>query len=519
MVAGLANLGRECTRRTGLRRFRDLPALVAIAGLVLVARPAGACTELPAGTSFWVRLTTPVDSYTAKPGMPVRGYLLESPECGDTAILPMKVPVEGEVVSGHRVGWGLRHETAALEIEFLRILPDGSAPIEIRSRVKTIDNAREAVKNGIIRGIRSTDTPQGRISSRLKYLPSFNLYPDPFLLGYKMLFPVFPEPEISLAPGTDIEVELTGSVALPDGLTPGPVLQSLDGVGQLATTLTGLPERTYTKKGKPADLVNVVFSGSRENVEQAFQVAGWKQSDAVSKRAVFRQLYAFLAKTNYETAPMSAQFMEGRRADLTLEKTFDSYDKRNHVRIWELEEEWESQPLWAGAAVRETGATLSIRHKGFIHHVSGDVAEEQRMVTRDLMAGGCVEGVSTIARPDMDRILENATGEFFRTDGSLLVIRLQPCRFDAAQAGFSDAPRPKPGSRLFRYVRRQILTVRSDLLRANCIYAAFDLTRMTVKAFRQNSSRKAAIEAFRHEPVQDVPEPEPTSQLTEFRGP
>jgi len=444
---------------------------------------------------------------------------LEPPECGGTVVLPMKVPVEGQVVSAHRVGWGLRHETASVEIEFRRILPADHAPIEIRSQMMAVDNAREAVKDGVIRGIRSTDTPQGRISSRLKYLPSLHLYPDPFLLGYKMLFPVFPEPEISLEPGTDVQLQLTQPAVLPVDLASPPAIPTLDRTAELATTLTGLPERTFTKKGKAADVINVVFVGSRESLEQAFEVAGWKQSESVSKKAVLRQLYAFLAKTNYETAPMSAQLMEGRHADLTLEKTFDSYDKRNHMRVWELEQEWDGEPLWASAAVRETGATLSLRHKGFIHHVSSDVAEEQRMIARDLLAAGCVEGMSTIARPDMDRIMQNATGEFFRTDGSLMVIRLQTCQFDPQAPEYSGAPRPKPGNRAFRYVRRQILTVRSDLLRANCIYAVFDLTRMTVRALRQNSSHRAEVAAFRQATAPSTADEEGTSQLSEFRGP
>jgi len=497
---------------------KSLIALL-LAATLLLPQVAGACSQLPARTSFWVRLTTPVNSYTAKPGLAVRGYLLESPECEGTAALPMKVPVEGQVVSAHRVGWGLRHETASVEIEFLRILVPDHPPIDIRSRMTAIDNAREVVKDGVIRGIRSTDTPQGRISSRLKYLPSLHLYPDPFLLGYKMLFPVFPEPEITLEPGTDVKLELSQPAALPDDLAPPPPIPSLDRTAELATTLTGLPERTFTKKGKPADVINIIFAGSTENIEQAFQLAGWKQSEALTKGAVFRQMYAYLAKTNYETAPMSTQLLEGRHADLTLEKTFDSYDKRNHMRVWKLEQEWDGQALWASAAVRETGATLSIRHKGFIHHVSSDVAEEQRMVARDLMAAGCVDGVSTIARPDMDHIMQNATGEFFRTDGSLMVIRLRPCQFDPQAPEFSEAPRPKPGNKAFRYARRQILTVRSDLLRANCIYTIFDLTRMTVKALRQNSSRKADMEAFRQATGKGPVEEDTVPQSSEFRGP
>jgi hypothetical protein len=189
---------------------------------------------------------------------------------------------------------------------------------------------------------------------------------------------------------------------------------------------------------------------------------------------------------------MSSQFLEGRKPNLMLEKALDSNEKRNHIRIWQLEDKWQGMPLWGSAAVRETGATLSIRHKGFIHHVSEDLGEEQQTVLRDLSLAGCVEGLGSVARPAMDHFLRNATGEFFHTDGLLLVVRLKPCESDSNGRSAVVPPPPRHGSRAFRYLRREILTVRSDLLRANCIYTLYDLTRMTVGALHRNSSHRTA---------------------------
>jgi hypothetical protein len=103
-----------------------------------------------------------------------------------------------------------------------------------------------------------------------------------------------------------------------------------------------------------------------------------------------------------------------------------------------------------------------------------------------------VEGVGSVARPAMDHVLRNATGEFFHTDGLLLVVQLKPCVFDSKGSGAVVPPSSKHGSRAFRYLRREVLTVRSDLLRANCIYALFDLSRMTLGALRRNSSHRTA---------------------------
>ncbi len=39
---------------------------------------------------------------------------------------------------------------------------------------------------------------------------------------------------------------------------------------------------------------------------------------------------------------------------------------------------------------------------------------------------------------------------------------------------------------MFRYLRRQILTFRSDIWRANIIYGAYDVARMSFEAFRHH---------------------------------
>ena len=61
-------------------------------------------------------------------------------------------------------------------------------------------------------GIRSTNTLQGTITSRLKYLPALNPYPDLGLLLFKATFPIFPEPEIYFPAGTDIQLKLEAAL-------------------------------------------------------------------------------------------------------------------------------------------------------------------------------------------------------------------------------------------------------------------------------------------------------------------
>ncbi len=136
--------------------------------LLLLVPAAFACDQIPAGQAVWVRLTSPVSSYTAKPGDTVNGVLTEAIQCESDTEFPVGTHVTGVVHSVRKVGWGIRHETAALDIEFNELHPDGGPPVKFVTSLTEVENAREQVSSkGMIQGIRSSDTPQGRINSRL----------------------------------------------------------------------------------------------------------------------------------------------------------------------------------------------------------------------------------------------------------------------------------------------------------------------------------------------------------------
>src|SRR5439155_26580452 len=111
--------------------------------------------------------------------------------CGNEVVLHMGAPIEGVVRSKRKIGWGIRHETAALELEFNRATVGPDVDLAFAARVEEVENARERVRHGVIQGIRSSNTFQGRINSRLIHLPTWNPYSDPVLIGFKALFPIF----------------------------------------------------------------------------------------------------------------------------------------------------------------------------------------------------------------------------------------------------------------------------------------------------------------------------------------
>jgi hypothetical protein len=493
-----------------LRRWRQKPALLALLFVICLhyGCPAAEaqCDSLKSGDKLWIRLTEPVSSYSGRVGNKVAAMVIESRECEGAETIAAGTPVRGEIKSVRRVGMGLVHETAMLEVEFNRIVGKDGSEVAIGSRVVEIDNARETVKGGVIHGINATDTPQGRITNRLKHLPTWNPYSDLALLAYRAAFPVFPEPEIYLPRGTDLKLELTAELPVPveeqgsaDNSAPDEIAKAV-----LEITAGELPERTTTRSGQNADVVNVVLLGTREQMESAFQAAGWKNGDAMTTRSVLREAHAFLAFSNYPSAPMTRQLVDGQRVSATWEKGLDSYAKREHLRLWEREDVVEGQAVWLGAMTRETGATLSVRQHKFIHHIDADLDEGRGVVVRDLNLAGCVAALYYVQRPDAAHAAMNATGDPMRTDGSLAVVQLKDCENAVfAQSAVGSTLDTRPHSKLARYLRMQVLSFKSDLIRGNVVYGAFDLTRMIVRA-RRNHSEKALVARLR--PVKQVPQ-------------
>jgi hypothetical protein len=469
---------------------RGLAFICVMSATMMCAPAAFGCDRLPAGQSLWIRLAAPVSTYTAKVGDSVHAVLTQDLVCDNDVVLPMGATVDGVVRSKRKVGWGIRHETAALELEFNRAIAGPGAVITLTARVEEVENARELVRNGVIQGIRSSDTFQGSINSHLIHLPTWNLYPysDPVLIAYKATFPIFPEPEIYYPVGTDIHLRTTSEVSCPPEMV-GTVHESSpadkEETDRLDQLVDHLPWRVTTKKDVDADLLNLVFIGSEDQVKAAFRESGWHNAEHVSRRTVWKQFYSLLNNSGYAQQPMITFYLNSKPEDMNWQRNLNSYGRRDHLRMWEWTPEDSGERMWVGSSTHDSGAVLSVKYRGFVHHISPDVDDERSAVIRSLNFAGCVKSVNYVLNPEMRALTHNAIGDVMVTDKSVAVIALRDCRpADPELDSNSKGGIFKPGNYAFRYIRKQILTFRSDILRANIIYGAYEAGRMAVTALR-----------------------------------
>jgi len=452
--------------------------------------------ELPAGKSVEIRLTKSLASFSSREGSPVEGVVI-APVWGEGQILiPARSKIRGTVQSVNRVGFGLVHETARLELRFDEIaLPNGTV-LPIHARVQEIDNARETVDNqGRVKGIRST----GTLGFRVNNLIAGAAMVDPIAYIYVTVASArmlrFPEPEIWFPVGTELSAKLTAPVAVPD-VFPSSVPAISAPVPQrneLRTIIRSLPFRTATVySNKPSDLTNLMFLGSPAAVQRAFLAAGWVAVDPLNALSGFRTIRSIAESQRYHSAPMSTLLLDEQRPRFEFSKSLDTFSKRHHVRIWLRQETWRGRPVLTASSTQDIGIQLSRKQRTFIHVIDTNIDNERAKIVNDLNFTGCVDAAEYQPRSWLPKGVRNATGEELRTDGQVAVLQLNECQNPRDPVNLVASPDiPVTGSAVARGFRQGVLLARNDIYRGNLVYQAIEGTRMGVHHLKHKDEPQA----------------------------
>src|ERR1700691_258474 len=92
---------------------------------VLMAVQAVTWREAPAGSVLHVRLTSAVGSFASRPGSSIEAVLIAPVKMDGETVLPTGSVVAGHVKSVRRIGLGVIHEAATLDLVFDSISVDG----------------------------------------------------------------------------------------------------------------------------------------------------------------------------------------------------------------------------------------------------------------------------------------------------------------------------------------------------------------------------------------------------------
>jgi hypothetical protein len=191
--------------------------------------------------------------------------------------------------------------------------------------------------------------------------------------------------------------------------------------------LPALPRRVESKSGAPGDMVNLLIVGSKEQVADAFQAAGWIQPDKTTQDAIVHAIQETMAHKAYAEMPMSQLYLFGRPQDFGFVDgmPIQVVAERNHFRVWRTP--WldsEGHTVWAGAGTHDVGIERD-RSGTLTHRIDPNVDTERDYILQTLEDAGKVATTEYLTLADPVRQAVTATGDAYHSDGRILVICLK----------------------------------------------------------------------------------------------
>lgn len=474
--AVFARSGLSIVRTLGVngatwRRLGVVPGCL----VLLAAAFDSSATVIAPGTELEVRLSTPIGSRTSHAGDPLEATVI-APVLGPNGpMLLQGATVSGMVENIEPLGLGFKHAAAEIGLRFDSLKLPGGRVVPIRGRVREIETARERVDDqGYIHGIH----PTANLSSCLSLLTSALLVDTEFVLpalAVKFLVVRAPDSEIYLPAGTELFLEVAGEFVIPETRpieeTPPP-LTSGD-IEEAQHLLEALPGQQTSRGDKHAsDLINVLVLGSSDQINAAFQAAGWTGENKRSVLALYRMYHSLVQRMGYSMAPMSTLTLNGVAQSRVYQKSLDTLARRHHIRLWEQR----NSDVWLGAASEDV--RLTVRGMHITHAIDSQIDDERAKVVNDLWFTGCVGSASLLSRESLKPIGEK--GFSISTDGDIAVLRMNSCREPRM------VPKAFSASHGDSRIKQAFTAVTNDIARANPL----TLASITFRSARASNHRK-----------------------------
>jgi LssY C-terminus len=202
-----------------------------------------------------------------------------------------------------------------------------------------------------------------------------------------------------------------------------------------------VPSYTITGDGLPGDPVNLMLTGTLQQLRAAFAAAGWTQADRLGLRSSWRMIQAFVLNSPYSAAPFSTLYLFGRGQDIGFQKAIDdSPRKRHHIRFWALgitraEETlgtasfWlntdrpaeDARVYWVGAGTRDTGFSLTRLTFQVTHATDSDTNVERDFIVAELSKSRVIADATSY---EAGQQLSTERVNHYVTDGEVTVATL-----------------------------------------------------------------------------------------------
>ncbi|MFN8008501.1 MAG: LssY C-terminal domain-containing protein [Terriglobia bacterium] len=395
--------------------------------LAIAIDPTQQGTEVPKGTEIEIRLKSKVGTASSKLNDSLEAVVISPVLVGEYLAIPTGTRVTGTIKKVSPAA--STNDRAILLIEFQEWVDSAGNKGKLSATLFQVDNAREMVdENGQISGILGSETISSKLDKGLENLAQHHAGLAELLEAAKKTVMKEPDTEISYGPGVEMTLKLAQPLKLSKPMTSPsqPVLQPIPDLPALSLLVNSLPFQTRAvKPPKDSDITNLMFLGSKEQLESAFKEAGWSTAEALNSKSELETIRAVAEDRGYKEAPMSMLLLDGKAPDLVYQKQNDTFAKRHHLRIWQRPEAYQGETVWVSSSTHDIGIDFSAEDRTFIHKIDPHIDLERKKVVNDLLFTGKVKSVEYVERTKVPKEGNNATGDKLLTDGKMAVILLR----------------------------------------------------------------------------------------------
>jgi hypothetical protein len=348
---------------------------------------------IPDGTPIKLQLAESVSSAHARIGDLLDFVVVRDVNVGGFTVIPAGAMARGSVtgVKGKRfLGMGGK---VALKLDSVE-LADGDR-IGLRARLEVKGHSRTKLMAAAM------------IATSLIFLPATPV----FLLtrGH----------DSTVVKTTEITAHIDGDTSV---LSAG-LLRSRESPSELGEMMDYLPPRVFNAEGREGDMLNLVFVGQQDDLQKAFERAGWVKTDKWKPIFVWHLLWH---GTKDARLPMSRFYLFGRVQDYSyaLPDPGAVVSRRHHLRIWKTDCTIDGTPVWAGSATHDVAIEIAKRGHLIGHRIDPAVDAERDFVGIDLTNTSSVSRQEYLQSVDPVFQAQTASGETYHSDSRILLLDL-----------------------------------------------------------------------------------------------
>ena len=395
--------------------LREVPAVLLVVTVLMSYASAQEMSAIPArltipdGTPVELRLAENISSAHARIGDPLDFVVVRAVSVEGLTVIPAGTMASGSVTGVKRkrfLGIGGR---VALKLDSVELVNGDRVGLHARMEVKGRSRTKLMAA--------------AMIASGLVFLPAAPL----FLLtrGH----------DSTVVKSTEITAHIDGAVPI---LTVG-MSRTRRNSFELSAMMNYLPPRVFSGEGREGDMLNLVFVGQKEELQQAFARAGWVQTDTWKPILAWHLMRRW---THDAQLPMARFYLFGRVQDYSyaLPDPGAVVTRRHHLRIWKTSYTMDGMPVWVAAATHDVAIEIAKRGRLINHRIDPAVDAERDFVGSDLTNSSSVSQQEYLHSANPVFQAETASGETYHSDSRILLLNLHPLApIKADAAGQSSA--------------------------------------------------------------------------------